>query len=560
MILINENKALGLTAIKGATGRRLIPLFATHPSAHAIQRYLMLRSVLLLLAVLANPALAAPAPAAPDVHLLNATTAAASSEAEREELRAVYTGTGSQNLWAAQAQRLALLKALAGLEADGISLEKIGVLPGSRAAQIEDDVLATRAFLRAVHAMAGDTTDRTLIPGWHIARPQRDLLPAVIAAVKENKAASLLHDLRPRALAYSGLRAAHVSYLRLAAERWEPVAADGARIVERDDPRMADVARILTLLGDLDEGRTDDEALAGAIRRFQGRHGLDMDGRVGPATLAQLNVPPKARAAQIAANLEYWRLLPASWPARYVVVNTAAAHLDVMSNGKSSFATRVIVGDPNHPTPITAASITGVTFNPPWTVPYSIATKEILPRLRRDPTYLERHNIEIVDRPEDPYGRQLDWARYSRAHFPFQLRQVPGPGNALGLVKFEMPNEFNVYLHDTNNRSLFAKNERALSHGCVRVQCARELAEHLIDDPSVWIATDLLSALEEGRTHRVPLKQQLPVFLLYFTAFVDDAGVLNFRPDIYGRDLAVQRALNAQYSPATSSVSPSRGR
>lgn len=502
----------------------------------------MFRAALLLFFVYVSPAAAAPAPADPDI--LNNINAIAHSETERAELRTVYAETGNQILWSAPTQRFALLKVLAGLEADGINIERMGILPGDHPT-LEDDIRATHALLSAAHAMAGDAIDTRLIPSWHIEPQAANVVPAIIAALKEKKIESLLRELRPQTAAYHGLQAAYVNYLRLSAAPWEPIAMTGNRIVERDDPRMTQVTRTLALLGDLEGDGADNDALLGAVKRFQLRHGLAPDGRVGAATLTALNVPPAVRASQIAANLEYWRLLPRTWPARYLIVNTAAARLDVITNNKSGFTTRVIVGDPDHPTPITAADINAVTFNPPWNVPYSIATKEILPRLRRDPGYLERNNMEIVDRSQDPYGHNVDWNHYSRANFPFQLRQVPGPGNALGLVKFEMPNVFNVYLHDTNNRSLFDKNERALSHGCIRVQCARELAEYLLDDPSIWLNTNLLKALEEGQTYRVSLKEKLPVFLLYFTAFVDETGLLNFRPDIYARDAAVVRVASS---------------
>jgi murein L,D-transpeptidase YcbB/YkuD len=479
--------------------------------------------------------------------VLDAIKAAGFSDAEKAELQGVYAETSHRLLWSEPALRSALLKALVSLESEGIDIERVGPLPGyNRDGAIEGDVLATHALLRAAHIVAGDAMETNAIPGWHIEPRAPNLVPSIAAVVMQGRIGDLLRELRPQNAAYNRLRSSYVSYMRLSAERWEPIALTTARIVEADDPRMAVVARALKLLGDLSEGYSEDRDIPEAIKRFQQRHGLAIDGRVGPATLAELNVPPSARAAQIAVNLEYWRLLPRSWPSRYVVVNTAAAHLDVISNDISSFTTPVIVGDPNHATPITNATITGVTFNPPWTVPYSIATKEMLPRLRRDPGYLERNSIEILERPEDPYGRGLDWTRYSSRNFPFQLRQVPGPGNALGLVKFEMPNAFNVYLHDTNNKSLFDKNERALSHGCVRVKCARELAEHLIDDPSVWVNTGLLNALDNGETYRVQLKEGLPVFLLYFTAFVDETGTLNFRPDVYGRDAAMRRAFSQQ--------------
>lgn len=472
------------------------------------------------------------------------SAAVGESENERLELRSIYEGTNGGLLWTTPARRHALLKMLVSLEADGIDIRKLGDLGREGSSHVQNDVIATQAILRAAHLLAGDTGETATIPGWHIDRAPVNVISVIVNAAHEDKLGEILQVLRPAHPAYRHLRAAYIHYHQLSAEPWPVIESSIQRIVEMDDPRMTEIARRLVLLGDLSNDPPSETGLAAALKKFQVRHGLDADGRIGPATLAQLNVTPSARAKQIAVNLEYWRRLPQTWPERYVAVNTASAQLELIRDGQPSFATRVIVGDTDHATPVIASNITAVTFNPPWTVPYSIATNEMLPRLRRDRAYLEQNNIEIVDRALDPHGIEIDWSRYSRSNFPFQFRQVPGPGNALGLVKFEMSNQFNVYLHDTSDRSLFERNARALSHGCVRVQHAQVLAEHLLDDPTIWMKTDLLATLQEGRTLRVPLREALPVYLLYFTAFADADGVINFRPDLYGRDAVVQRALS----------------
>lgn len=493
-------------------------------------------SLPLLMSLMPRASYAAPE-AAPPPTIWSAIAAAGGAELEREELRAIYRAVDGSLQWTSPARRADLMKILVGLEADGIDVKGLGAPPGDGAlSPLEDDVAATRAVLRAAHVMAGTTQDADIIPGWHIAPPAADVVSALVESARGGKWEAAIARFRPATPAYLHLRTAHIHYRRLALEPWRAVTLDGPRIVERDDPRMTGITERLILLGDLEKEYGGADALDAAVMRFQKRHGLEEDGRIGPATLAELNVSPASRARQIAANLAYWRLLPRSWPQRYVAVNAAAAELELLQDGQSQLSSRVIVGDVRHPTPVMSASITAVTFNPPWNVPISIATKEILPRLKRDPGYLERSNIEIVGRTQDPHGHDVDWQQYARGHFPFQLRQVPGPGNSLGLVKFEMANQFDVYLHDTPNRSLFDKNARALSHGCVRVQCAQELADRLLDDPSVWLTSDASASLRDGRTLSVRLKQPLPVYLLYFTAFADADGTTHFRPDVYGRD------------------------
>ncbi|MGE4063241.1 MAG: murein L,D-transpeptidase [Rhodospirillaceae bacterium] len=513
-------------------------------------------SVLVLLA-LSHPMSvgAAEQPAPTNAELSRVISQSAASDVERRELTAIYDSAGRRLLWTARHRRFALLRFVIGLEAHGIDVRQIGPLPGDQPAEaVDEDVAATRAVLRASHIMAGDAIDASAIPGWHLPRSTLNAARAITNAVRQEKLGALLDSLAPAAAGYDRLRSAYLQYRRMSSESWPQIDPSGPRIVESGDPRMAAIRARLVILGDLAGDDESDQTFVTGVQRFQERHGLEPDGLIGPATLAQLNVSPASRASQIAINLDYWRLLPREWPTRYVAVNAAAAHLDVIQDNKVSFTTRVIVGDPGHPTPLMKSVITAVTFNPPWNVPFSIATREMLPRLRRDGSYLERSNIEIVGRPDDPFGSKVDWNLYSRSNFPFSLRQIPGPGNALGLVKFEMPNSFDVYLHDTPDRSLFEKNARSLSHGCVRVQCAQELAEHLLDDPAIWLTTDLRLALEMGRTLQMRLKAPVPVYLLYFTAFVGEDGTVHFRPDVYGRDRGLRQSL-----PASAAVSGASG-
>jgi murein L,D-transpeptidase YcbB/YkuD len=479
------------------------------------------------------------------------------TEIERDELHAIYSALDDGLIWASTPRRRTLIKLLASLQSDGVDARHLGVLASLEAeTSAITDILATRAVLRAAHIIATGATTSGTIPGWSLKTPHASVVETFVAAVRQDGLERLLNDLRPSAPAYRALRIAYVHYLSLAAEPWPALETRGEVRLDRGDSRVDEVIRRLILLDDLAEGDASSEALREAIEHFQHRHGLAVDGRAGPVTLTALNVSPAARAVQLAANLEYWRLLPRQWPNRYILVNAASAQLDVIQEGTSTYTSRVIVGDPTHPTPVMSASITAVTFNPTWTVPRSIATKEILPRLRRDPTYLKRSNIEILARSNDPFGLQLNWEMYSQNNFPFQLRQLPGPKNALGVVKFEMANSFDVYLHDTPDKSLFKKATRALSHGCVRVECAHEFAQLLIADPSVWLKSDLSRILAEGRTVTMPLTPPLPVYLVYFTAFPDHDGILNFRPDVYGRD-AVARSVLAPLPHNAASVQTS---
>jgi murein L,D-transpeptidase YcbB/YkuD len=264
--------------------------------------------------------------------------------------------------------------------------------------------------------------------------------------------------------------------------------------------------------------------------------------------VAALNVLPAERARQVEWNLERWRWLPRDLGSRYIVVNIAAASLEAVEDGQTVLASRVVVGEPRFPTPVLRASVEAVVLNPPWSVPASIASGEILPRLREDRWYLADNEIIILEhRDVDPFGLGIDWSTVSADPFPFRLRQRPVPANPLGRVKLDMPNRFHVHLHDTPARELFARPVRTASHGCVRVERARDLAAWLLAGPTGaapgWRRADLDAAIDTGATRRVAVPGPVAVYLLYWTAFVDGRGVLHFRDDVYGRDARLAAAL-----------------
>lgn len=275
--------------------------------------------------------------------------------------------------------------------------------------------------------------------------------------------------------------------------------------------------------------------LAAAVRDFQRRHGLAEDGVVGPATLRALNVPAHARLAQIELNLARLRAsLP--WPTgRYVAINLADQRLELVEDGAVTFVSKVIVGKPSSPTPLLASLIEAVVFNPPWNVPASIAAKEILPRVRHDPGYLARENMVIVGRRVDPRGLAIDWRAAPLASYATRIRQLPGPRNALGQIKFEFPSPYGVYLHDTPDRRLFERPRRLFSHGCMRVQRARELAAALLREQG-WNAAEIEATINAAATRTVPLQRHVPIRVLYLTVFMDMTGAAQFRDDAYHWD------------------------
>ncbi|MEM7461296.1 MAG: L,D-transpeptidase family protein [Pseudomonadota bacterium] len=255
---------------------------------------------------------------------------------------------------------------------------------------------------------------------------------------------------------------------------------------------------------------------------------------------------PAARQ-KIIVNMERWRWVPSNLGKNHILVNVAAFKMHTRSNGKTVDTRRVIVGSEYHKTPMFSSAINHSQFNPTWTISRNIAGNEILPKLRRDPGYLEKRGYDLYAswEPDAPKmnAAQIDWESVNGKKFPYKIVQPPGPDNALGVVKFLFPNKFNVYLHDTANRDLFSGPNRALSHGCIRVEKPMEFANILYQLDKNPAAPKLQAVVDSEKTTAVKFRKEIPVHLAYFTLWVDEAGkVQNFK-DVYGRDKLVANLL-----------------
>lgn len=248
----------------------------------------------------------------------------------------------------------------------------------------------------------------------------------------------------------------------------------------------------------------------------------------------------------VVANMERWRWLPAVLESDRVMVNAADAQLELWMRGKLVLTSRVIVGRPSSRTPLLRAEGAAITVNPPWTIPRSIAVKEILPKLKRNRAWLADHDMVLLDGPPgDPQGLSINWRAIPPGTFPYQIRQYPGPRNPLGRIKLELPNRFEVYLHDTPDKELFGRAERHRSHGCVRVEQILPLASYaLAADLSAM--ERITQAIEKGETATIPLQKKLPVYFVYWTAAPGPEGRLVYSSDVYGRDYRLIRAMRAQ--------------
>jgi murein L,D-transpeptidase YcbB/YkuD len=414
------------------------------------------------------------------------------------------------------------------------------------------ELLLTDALVRlAYHLYFGKVNPKELDPDWNFSRSLRGVDP-VQALERAVTAPSLTQEVlayAPRLAYYAELMDALARYRDIEARGgWSALAAGPALKPGMGDARVAALRTRLEASGDLPAAQAPDAelydaTLEGAVRRFQERHGLEPDGAVGPNTLAALNVPVAARIDQIRVNLERARWVAQDLTGDFLIVDIAGFRAGLYLAGLPVWTSRVVVGKPYRETPVFRAEMQYLVINPTWTVPPTILRQDVLPKLARDPAYLVRENMAVVDNQGRPVDASaVDWKRYSRGGFPYQIVQQPGDKNALGRIKFMFPNSHFVYLHDTPSKALFERVERAFSSGCIRVEAPVDLAVLLLDDPQRWSPDAVRAAIASGETRTVPVKRKLPVMLLYWTAQVRD-GEINFRRDLYGRDEAVLKAL-----------------
>ena len=379
---------------------------------------------------------------------------------------------------------------------------------------------------------------------WKARREVPDLVTTLTDAAADDLK-SWLSAVRPAHPEYAALQQALVNLHGQRDKGGWPRLSAAVFARGRTNPSVVILRQRLAATGHLDSAAaadtsptysTADEA---GVKAFQALHALPATGVADAATLAAMNVTIDDRIRQVEINLERWRWMPDDLGARHLLVNIPYFHLVARENGKAVKDIRVVVGKPTNKTPIFSSEMTTVVFSPYWNIPDSIVEGETAPAVARDPAYLAKNNIEILDLSNAGAGpvdhATVDWDDADQLkHLAF--RQRPGPGNALGHVKFLFPNEHDVYLHDTPADNLFARPGRAFSHGCVRVEEPEALAKYILGGYSEWDDARILEAMHSGVEKHVKLKEKIPVHIVYFTAWVDDKGGLHFQPDVYGYD------------------------
>ncbi len=478
----------------------------------------------------------------------------------------LYKGEDYQPVWGSASNRKNLIKVLEDAYFEGLNPEDYHIdfikehdknIEGGMRITMDEyavaDIVMTNAVLTyAFHMIQGKVHPTTLDPNWNYSmRPLPDSVEF-----------RLMHRLQTQSLkdAVSNIRSELPMYqeMRKWFARLDSIQKTGGEIQQIEYPgtplRLGDSSMAvvelrghMTIYGyefSFPDNEKFDEELETAIIDFQMINGLDTDGICGKKTYIALSISLDERLDIIRVNMERCRWINNDLPQEFLLVNIADYRLYIFRDRQIDYECRVVVGKEFHETPVFTSDIKYVVFNPTWTVPYSIASKEILPKLKKDPNYLQNRNMTLLRGKEVVNPSSIDFSQYSQKSFPFTIRQEPGPNNALGLVKFIFPNKYAVYLHDTPSKSYFEKSDRAFSHGCVRVKDPLILAEQLLGDKG-YDSDKIASVIKSKKLQNVYLSKPMPVMLMYWTCYENDTdGRIYFYRDVYGRDKKILSKLN----------------
>jgi len=480
-------------------------------------------------------------------------------------VREYYRARACTPVWTDPGRQQQLLNQIAGMAEDGLDPEHYGwsalrsAWTGTGSAPTRPDAMAaeigaTRALFKALsHLLNGKVDPRALDPNWNFARRPLNLHLALFAAATAIESAQLdrlFERARPRYPLYRQLRTGLRQLRQVEGAGGWPSLPDGPTLKPgMSDARVPALRTRLAQAGYLSEGGTEadrnatffDSELEAALRQFQQEQLLQADGAVGTATRAALNLPVAQRIDQLRANLERARWLLHEPSADFLLVDIAGYRASYYQDGKVVWRTRVQVGKPYRKTPSFRAQIDHITINPTWTVPPTILRNDVLPKIRKDPGYLKANRLRVLDAAGKTLSPDsIDWQQPG----PIHIRQDAGPGNSLGRVAIRFNNPYSIYLHDTPHTELFARDQRAFSSGCIRVEQPLELVERLLADPEHWDRAQIDAAIASGQTRNVRLARPLTLLLVYWSVDVHDGGRLSFKPDVYRRDARLLALLD----------------
>ena len=483
----------------------------------------------------------------------------------REALEAYYQTFGGELLWLASSRANALISRLKNAEADGLdpndypskqlaTISATGPSTDKRGLAIIELYFSSAFLEYASDLKVGRFLPSKIDPNFFIESRTIDQQAALKDLAQTDSIDRFFDAWQPPGQRYAALRTVLAKYRALAAQGgWNTVPLGELIRPGMSDPRIPAIRARLSLIdgasGEVGaaEAQLYGNALVEVVKRFQVRQGLEGDGVIGSTTIVAMNVPVQERIKSIILAMERLRWMPENLGQQYLIVNIAGFELRRVNAGKVEERMAVVVGKPYHRTPVFSDRIRFLEFNPYWNVPPDIAVNEELPVLRRNPAGLSAQGFEVVRGNQVTDPSSVDWSSVGPGRFPYQLRQRPGPNNALGRVKFMFPNSHNVYLHDSPAHNLFERNVRAFSHGCIRLSRPLDLAEQVLRVGGVqgWTKERINDVVASTKTTVVNLREPLPVHITYLTAWADD-GVANFRQDIYGHDAKLLAALEGK--------------
>ncbi|MCU1752703.1 murein L,D-transpeptidase [Pseudomonas sp. 6D_7.1_Bac1] len=464
-------------------------------------------------------------------------------------LQAFYQQQNDVLVWTASGRLSALQAQLQQLADDGLDPARYSLPSGNAEGDaLCTDIGITAHYLQALQDLRyGRLLQSRFEPLWHAQALQRDRHAEVLAIAGPGlqDIATAFQQARPSLEQYQSLRRVYAHLRQQALPHWQALADGPLLRPGAHDARVPELAQRLFSEGYLASvsargGTAYTTELVNAVKNFQLNHSLQSDGVVGPGTVIELNVSPAVRRDQLRINLERFRWLAQDLEPNSLLINVAAAQLTVYQSGVPVWQTRIQVGRAERPTPLLKSSVTRLTLNPTWTVPPTIMREDKLPEIRRDPTFLSKQSLQVLDRDGHPLAAAaIDWDNPGN----ILLRQDAGPNNPLGQMAIRFPNPFSVYLHDTPSQALFQKAPRAFSSGCVRVEQAMQLRDLLLSPAERARTNELLAT---GLTHEFRLATPVSILLSYWTVQADSHGQLLYAPDIYGRDAALSVALGSK--------------
>jgi murein L,D-transpeptidase YcbB/YkuD len=388
---------------------------------------------------------------------------------------------------------------------------------------------------------------------WHIENEPLDANRLFADVASQKSIARLLEKLPPQHSGYRSLKKQLRRFRELAQQGGWPMIQPG--VVLETGVQNRQVVQLRQRLGMTGDLVTDpmpdmdifDHGLEKAVMHYQARHGLKADGRVGPRTRRSLNITVQDRIRQIRINMERWRWMPRKLGRRYLVVNMAGFELYIMQKDSVVLSMPVIIGKSYRTTPSISGLVSYMEYNPYWTIPQTLIWEDMIPRQKSDPDYLANRSIKLLQgwaNPREIDPQTVDWSQVDKETFPYWLRQDPGPKNALGRIKFIFSNPYEIYLHGTPDKHLFDRVVRNFSSGCIRVKDPVRLAAYLLNDGTQQMEEEVLANIHLGSNQEITLPVAIPIYLVYWTAWVDQNGYVNFRDDVYGRDSRLNNAFD----------------